>query len=119
MPITADYILVASMDVKPEAEQAFHEIYDAEHVPFLGEVPGVVSVTRLGVQDCEMLIGGERRTLAAAGEPAHSAIYELEDPSVLVSPEWAAAVERGRWPGEVRPHTFNRKHVLMRVMRGS
>ena len=119
MPITANYILVASMDVKPEAEQAFNEIYDAEHMPFLSEVPGVVSVTRLGVRDCQMLIGGERRTLAATGEPAYSAIYEVEDPDVLVSPEWAAAVERGRWPAEVRPYTFNRKHLLMQVMRGS
>jgi hypothetical protein len=34
---------------------------------------------------------------------------------VLVSPEWARAVEAGRWPGEVRPYTRNRRHALYRV----
>ena len=37
-------------------------------------------------------------------------------PEVLKSPEWADAVEQGRWPSEVRPYTSNRRHVLYRVM---
>ena len=40
---------------------------------------------------------------------------DLESPDVLVSREWADAVEAGRWPGEVRPHTSNRRHVLREV----
>jgi hypothetical protein len=27
----------------------------------------------------------------------------------------AAAVDSGRWPGEVRPYTRNRRHVLKKV----
>jgi hypothetical protein len=34
---------------------------------------------------------------------------------VLISPEWAKAVEAGRWPKEVRPFTRNRRHALYRL----
>jgi hypothetical protein len=34
---------------------------------------------------------------------------------VLISPAWAKAVEDGRWPGEVRPFTHNRRHALYKV----
>ena len=57
----------------------------------------------------------EERRIVLEGEPKHSAIYEIENPEVLLSKEWAAAVEAGRWPGEVRPHTSNRRHVLRKV----
>ena len=50
------------------------------------------------------------------GEPRYSALYEVESPEVLVSDAWAKAVEQGRWPGEVRPFTRNRRHVLYRRM---
>jgi len=35
---------------------------------------------------------------------------------VLTSPAWDKAVEEGRWPGQVRPHTKNRRHVLLKLM---
>ena len=44
--ISTRYVLIASMDVTPEAEALFNEVYDTEHVPNLLEVPGVRSVTR-------------------------------------------------------------------------
>jgi len=47
-------------------------------------------------------------------EPKYSALYEIESPEVLVSVVWAKAVDRGRWPGQVRPFTKNRRHVLYR-----
>ena len=115
MPITTKYLFMASMDVAPEKEALFNEVYDREHVPNLMKVPGVVSVTRMTVAPLTMSIGGERRTIVAEGEPNFTAIYEIESPEVLVSPEWAAAVEAGRWPTEVRPHTSNRRHVLHKV----
>jgi hypothetical protein len=59
-----------------------------------------------------MVIGGERRTIVVDDEPRYQALYELEGPEVLTSEAWAAAVERGRWPVEVRPYTKNRRHVL-------
>jgi hypothetical protein len=41
-----------------------------------------------------------------APSPIYTAIYEIDDPQVLESPQWAEAVERGRWPSEVRPTHF-------------
>lgn len=116
MPIATKYLFFASMDVASEKEALFNEVYDQEHVPALLKVPGVISVSRLKQEPLEMMLGGERRTITAEGEPAYTAIYEIESPEVLVSAEWAAAVEAGRWPGEVRPHTKNRRHVLRKVM---
>jgi hypothetical protein len=102
------------MDVEPEKEALFNEVYDTEHVPNLLEVPGVHAVSRMEATDFDMSLGGEQRRVEHAG-PRHVAMYEIEDPAVLVSPEWAAAVEAGRWPGEVRPFTHNRAHALYKV----
>ncbi len=115
MAIEAKYLFIASMDVAPEKEALFNEVYDQEHVPLLLKVPGVISVTRLEIEPLTLSIGGERQTIVAEGEPKYSAIYEIESPDVLVSEAWAEAVEVGRWPAEVRPYTSNRRHVLRKV----
>jgi hypothetical protein len=116
MPVKAKFLFFASMDVAPEKDALFNEVYDQEHVPMLLKVPGVISVVRLETQPLTLSIGGERQTIVAEGEPKYSAIYEIESPEVLVSDAWAEAVEAGRWPEEVRPYTSNRRHVLRRVM---
>ena len=46
MPITTKYLYIASMDVQPDKEALFNEVYDTEHVPNLLKVPGVRAVTR-------------------------------------------------------------------------
>ena len=111
------YIFIASMDVAPDKEKLFNEVYDTEHIPYLLEVPGVISVIRAINQDVEMMIGGELKTIKNENEPRYVAVYELESPDVLKSEQWAAAVERGRWPSEVRPHTYNRRHALQQVIK--
>jgi hypothetical protein len=90
MPSTAKYRFIVSMDVAPEKEALFNEVYDQEHIPNLLEVP-------------------------VAG-PAYTAIYELASAEVLASEAWGRAVEAGRWPTEVRPFTTNRRHVLAKVI---
>jgi hypothetical protein len=112
MPIRAPYVFAAAMDIPPEREALFNEVYDTEHVPMLLEVPGVVAVARFRARPVELVIGGQRRTIVAEREPRYSALYEIERPEVLTTDAWAAAVDRGRWPGEVRPYTTNRRHVL-------
>ncbi|PYM62071.1 MAG: hypothetical protein DMD79_11420 [Candidatus Rokuibacteriota bacterium] len=119
MPLTTRYLFSAAMDVRPDKEALFHEVYDQEHVPILLEVPGVVSVARFQTRFLTMVLGGQRKTIAVENEPRYHALYELESPDVLTSSAWAEAVDRGRWPGEVRPHTRNRRHVLLeRIERG-
>jgi len=115
MPIGAKYLFIVSMDVAPEKEDLFNEVYDQEHIPNLLKVPGVISVTRAKSEPFALAIGGERKEIAAAA-PRYTAVYELESPDVLASDGWARAVEAGRWPGEVRPHTSDRRHALFRVI---
>ena len=112
MPLTTRYVFSAAMDVEPGKEAIFNEVYDREHVPNLLTVPGVVSVARVKKRELTLVLGGERKTIVIEGEPAYNAFYELESPDVLTSKAWAEAVEKGRWPAQVRPHTKNRRHVL-------
>jgi hypothetical protein len=112
MPFQTKYIFSAAMDVDPDKDALFHEVYDKEHVPLLLKVPGVVSVARFKKREVVMIIGGERKTILVENEPTYNAFYEIESPEVLVSDAWAKAVDHGRWPGQVRPYTRNRRHVL-------
>ena len=114
MPTSAKYIFVASMDVDADKEDLFNEVYDTEHVPNLLKVAGVRAVTRIVGEPFAMSIAGEHKKVAHDG-PRYSALYEIDGPQVLTSPEWATAVEAGRWPGEVRPYTRNRHHSLYKV----
>jgi len=114
MTTAARYLFVVSMDVAPDKEALFHEVYDDEHIPFLLEVPGVRAVRRGEAEPFELAIGGEFEPKPAAS-PRFVAIYEIDDPQVLASEAWSAAVERGRWGAEVRPFTTNRRHALYRL----
>ena len=112
----AKYLFVASMDIEPEKLDLFNEVYDTEHVPTLMKVPGVVEITRLSKQPLKMSMGGQVNEIVADAEPNFSAFYWIEGPEVLTSPEWAEAIEEGRWPEHVRPYTKNRRHVLLQLM---
>jgi hypothetical protein len=114
MPIKSKYLFVVSMDVDADKEALFNEVYDTEHVPILLKVPGVHAVTRIEGEPFSVSLGGEERRVAHDG-PRYSALYEIDGPQVLVSPEWAKAVEQGRWPAQVRPFTRNRRHALYRL----
>jgi hypothetical protein len=114
MSIASRFLFSAAMDVSPERERLFHEVYDTEHVPLILTVPGVIAATRFETQPLTMFLGGERKTMDPQGAPRFHALYELESPEVLLSPAWAKAVEEGRWPAQVRPHTANRRHLMLR-----
>src|ERR1700761_1909181 len=108
MPLAAKYLFMVAMDVTKEKEALFNEVYDTEHVPLLLKVPGVRAVSRLKTEPAAVNIGGERKPLAGGGQASYLALYEIDSPDVLLSQEWAVAVEKGRWPSEVRPYTTNR-----------
>jgi hypothetical protein len=116
MPIATRYVFVVSMDVAPEKEALFNEIYDGEHIPNLLEVPGVRSAIRLRTERAAVDLGGEVKTLTGEGAPTYVAIYEIDSPEILTSAAWARAAALGRWPREVRPFTSNRHHVLRKVL---
>jgi hypothetical protein len=109
----APYIFIASMDVVPDREELFNQVYDQEHVPNLARVGGVLGVGRYQRIDLTMSIGGQLRHVSPS-QPTYHAVYALESPDVLASDSWAEAVEMGRWPDAVRPFTTNREHLLMK-----
>ena len=109
------YIFIASMDVDPDKEDLFNEVYDSEHIPLILKVPGVHRATRYTAEAFEVDIGGERKRIEPDG-PHYSAVYEIDGPEVLLSREWIAAAEKGRWPAEVRPYTRNRRHEIRKKM---
>ena len=58
---------------------------------------------------------------ALYGVAVQDGLLAIDDPvaarsDVLASEAWGRAVEAGRWPGEVRPFTTNRRHVLAKVI---
>lgn len=115
MPSASRYFLIASMDVAPQYEDLFNEVYDGEHVPHLLRVPGVRRVTRCKGVPFAFAIAGSIKPMPAP-DPAYTAIYEIDHPDVLASPAWAEAVEKGRWASEVRPHTRNRSHAVYEIV---
>ena len=105
------YIFIVSMNVKPEFENLFNEVYDKEHIPYLLEVPGVNKVTRAQGIPFSFSIGGQTKSMTAADQK-FVAMYELENPDVVNSNEWSIAVEKGRWSTHVRQHTSERSHFM-------
>jgi len=79
----AKFLIIANMDVDPEHDALFNEVYDTEHVPNLSKVPGVLGVTRYKREELTMNIGGERKTMRLENEPTYTAVFELESPHVL------------------------------------
>jgi hypothetical protein len=114
MTIQTKYLFVVAMDVEPAMEALFNEVYDQEHVPELLQVPGVRGVTRLKGEPFTFSIGGALKQMPAP-RPVYTALYEIDCPDVLSSPAWAVASEKGRWAGQVRPHTTNRSHAVYKV----
>jgi len=112
----SNYLLIASMDIMPDLEVLFNEVYDTEHIPGILAVPGVVGVKRYKSQPMKMHFGGKLQDMDVSAEPAYTAIYEIEGPEVLESEAWGKAVEAGRWPDEVRPFTSNRQFALRKIM---
>ena len=74
----------------------------------------MIAIARFTSQPLRMVIGGEEREIVIQDQPKHTAVYEIESPEILTSTGWSEAVDKGRWATEVREHTFNRRHVLLR-----
>ncbi|MBI3329064.1 MAG: hypothetical protein HYZ81_20460 [Nitrospinae bacterium] len=98
MTTGAKYLYVVMMDVEPDQEAAFNEIYDKEHIPVLLKVPGVLSAARFKT--------------STEGAPRYVAIYELDSPDVPNSEAFRKASDSGEWPHKVRPYTKNRSRII-------
>jgi hypothetical protein len=88
-------LFLVRMDVAHDHDARFNEVYDTEHLPNLAAVPGVRRASRY--------------RQPSQAEPRYIAAYELDSPAVIETPAWKKAGEAGRWPGEIRPLTMNRR----------
>jgi hypothetical protein len=95
------YVLCVSIDIEAHKEDLMNRLYDAEHIPLLLQLPGVVNVVRYR---------------ATQGNPRYLAIYEIEHPEIPTTREWAVASDTGRWKLEVKPYTYNRSFVVYEAM---
>ena len=94
----------------------FNDICDMEHVPNICKVPGVITAYRLKFEEAELSVGSRTANKSAKTLQRYMAIYVLESPKRPGSDAWAALAEIGRWPMEVRPHTFNHRHELRKIL---
>ena len=114
---TPPFLLAVQMDVLPEHEPVFQDVYDNEHVPALLQVPGVVSVRRFMRRGLlRIALGGTVHEFQFPNEPTLTALYEIDSPEVLTGEAWSGAVDQGRWSTAVRPYTRNRRHTLHQLL---
>jgi hypothetical protein len=78
MPIATKYLFIVSMDVAPDKEALFNEVYDTEHVPYISKVPGVRGATRMKGEAFTMQLGGKKIEKPHDG-PSYTAIYEIDN----------------------------------------
>jgi hypothetical protein len=90
-PAGAGGLLVASMNVDPAAEPEFNEWYNAEHLPQLAAVPGVLCARRYNSPP------------AADRERQYLALYHMMGPEVSRSDAWTKAADT-EWSRRMRPH---------------
>jgi hypothetical protein len=101
------YLYIAQMDIPAEHEALFNRLYDEEHVPQILKVPGCKSCTRFKLDNS-----------SKDGTPKYIAIYEVDSPDVVTSPEWRQAADTGEWKPKIRPHTMNRHHSMYQRIAG-
>jgi len=106
-PAKAFYMV--TFEIAPEDEAVFNEIYDAEHVPNIMRVPGVLGCVRF--KDAHP---SERALLV------YSAIYFLDREGVQEGASWKAASDTGRWATVIRPRLRSRQRragpIVARIM---
>ena len=55
------YFFTAAMDIPAEKEKLFDDVYNTEHIPYLSEVSGVLSIARFTTQPLRMVMGRGKR----------------------------------------------------------
>ena len=64
------YLFIASMDIDPQHESLFNDVYNTEHCPTLNQVPGVREVTRYETQRLVMAMGARCAKLKSPALPS-------------------------------------------------
>jgi hypothetical protein len=97
-PPGAAALFMIGMNVAPEHEHEFNEWYNAEHIPALAAVPGV-----LGARRYRGTVGLQPTGLSRGGTQRYVALYHLNSPEVLRSAGWKKVADTP-WTQKMRPH---------------
>ena len=101
------------MDVAPDKEALFNEVYDTEHIPYLPKVPGVHAVTRVTGEHFALSSAAPRRKWRMTARA--TAPFTRSTAPTSCQPRVGEGGRDGRSPDEVRPLTHNRRHALFKV----
>jgi hypothetical protein len=96
-------LLVVAMTPKAEVETAFNAWYDAEHLPALAGVPGVLAARRFRAPN--------------EARPRYVAVYHLAEPGVQEGAAWIAARDATPMPQNVRAGVEDRLRLVCRKYR--
>lgn len=88
------HLLAVFADIPGEAEDDFNKWYNTQHIPERLAIQGFQSAARYATFDAEEL--NARMREAAKTAPKYLALYELDDASILESPEYVALRERNQ-----------------------
>jgi hypothetical protein len=96
----APWLYIVHTDIPDDIVDEYNEWYDAEHLPRLVTVPGVVRA---------------RRYNATSGNPRYLTAYELTDPNAFESPEGLKA-RKTPWTAKMRSLFFNTRRRMCRLI---
>jgi hypothetical protein len=99
------YLYIVQMDVPAELEVEFNRIYDTEHGPQFLKVPGIRNCWRYRLEHS-----------TKTDTPRYTAIFEIDSPEVIDSPEARSAREFGDWKVKIAPYVTNRLSQLVRLI---
>jgi hypothetical protein len=88
-PRNAKGLLLVTMDVEPDYEAEFNRWYNEEHLPERLSCPGILSGRRFRVVE---------------GAPRYLALYDLESPAVLNTPEYRMIYPPSAWRTRIDDH---------------
>ena len=98
----AGYIFVVQTDIPAAAEDEFNRLYDTVHLPGLCQVDGVSGARRYRVAATN-----------ADGFPKYAAVYQIDNPDVIDSDAWKAAVQ-DEWTEKIRAKCIGLTRTIMR-----
>ena len=101
----ANYLYIVQMDVPAELEVEFNRIYNTEHGPQFLKVPGIRNFWRYRLEHS-----------TKTDTPCYTAIFEIDLPEVIDSPEARSAREFGEWKEKIAPYVTNRLSQLVRLV---
>ena len=102
-----DNLFILLMDIAPEDEVLFNEMYDNDHLTHMMAVSGNLQCDRFVL---EWNTGSELQR--------YLVIYQIDDPELPRSPAWQAQAAKGEWAGIMRDRIRNRANGVFRRING-